>query len=364
MPFSCAKAVCATFCHHIAGALIPIFGPKFLSECVHPESPDHGRMIIDPEIVVEASREADMFRRFYAEQSATPSGSPRPARRSLRFPNYDNSSQYDRRQRFRKGMIIDSPYTTDTDNDVLPGADFSPAAQYHQLSPIPAPRTSAMATRWTAANHNYNQYPPHHRPAAHAQFHRDDQHPYPGAANPWLSAVPRLGSNSGNQHRRQQPAPSSHPVQGLHLPPPPPPPASPQSPLNWTTPQPPPPKRPVPADYADYKEYNEYEYDAGESQVGSSSSPTTSRGGGGEDEDCRQGRRLGIDPLPPPPPPPVSATGGSGVEKNAALLLMNLSMGEAERDGEGREGRGARSMPTPESVVDMHRSKRRRATSM
>lgn len=42
MPYRCAKAVCATFCYHIAGALIPLFGESFPSECIPPTLPSLG----------------------------------------------------------------------------------------------------------------------------------------------------------------------------------------------------------------------------------------------------------------------------------------------------------------------------------
>src|ERR1044071_9151436 len=58
MPYYCAKAVCATFCHQIAGALVPLFGPSFPSECIPEGVPGYKRMVIDPEIVVRARREA------------------------------------------------------------------------------------------------------------------------------------------------------------------------------------------------------------------------------------------------------------------------------------------------------------------
>ncbi len=64
MPYSCARAVCTTFCHHIAGALIPIFGPDFPAECLPPHLSDYGRMVIDPELVVAAADEADRMRRL------------------------------------------------------------------------------------------------------------------------------------------------------------------------------------------------------------------------------------------------------------------------------------------------------------
>lgn len=47
MPFRCAKAVCATFCYEIAGALIPLFGPEFPMECIPATYPEFGEMIIN-----------------------------------------------------------------------------------------------------------------------------------------------------------------------------------------------------------------------------------------------------------------------------------------------------------------------------
>ena len=75
MPYSCAKAVCATFCYHIAGALIPIFGPDFPSECLPPQSTDFGRMVIDRALVAEATRETEYMREIYLrnpEEGAAP----------------------------------------------------------------------------------------------------------------------------------------------------------------------------------------------------------------------------------------------------------------------------------------------------
>ncbi|KAG4429637.1 hypothetical protein IFR05_014883 [Cadophora sp. M221] len=65
MPYSCARAVCAKFCAPIAGALIPIFGPNFPSQCVPPESPEFGQMTIDAQIIREATIEAEVFRNKY-----------------------------------------------------------------------------------------------------------------------------------------------------------------------------------------------------------------------------------------------------------------------------------------------------------
>lgn len=62
VPFHCARAVCATFCHDIAGALIPIFGPSFPQDCVATDSPRFNRMVIDERIVKEAKHEIAAYR--------------------------------------------------------------------------------------------------------------------------------------------------------------------------------------------------------------------------------------------------------------------------------------------------------------
>ena len=112
------------------------------------------------------------------------------------------------------------------------------------------------------------------------------------------------------------------------------------------------------------------------------SSPTTSRQGGGdgriigcdtlEDEDKqqqlrRQQQRRRQRQTMMPRLPPLSIM-SNGAEKNAALLLMNLSMSDADREAiRSREKEDEAMSAVSASVseaVDTHRSKRRRATSM
>lgn len=75
MPFECARAVCATFCYPIAGALIPLFGPAFPSECIPPNTQHYARMIIDPAIIQQSKREAESFRRRYGDMTSPPTPS-------------------------------------------------------------------------------------------------------------------------------------------------------------------------------------------------------------------------------------------------------------------------------------------------
>jgi len=62
MPYSCARAVCRTFCAAISGALIPLFGPHFPHECIPENAPGYGRMVIPEEIVHRATTESRAMR--------------------------------------------------------------------------------------------------------------------------------------------------------------------------------------------------------------------------------------------------------------------------------------------------------------
>ncbi|KAL7915909.1 hypothetical protein GGI35DRAFT_10621 [Trichoderma velutinum] len=62
MPYLCARAVCATFCTRIAGALIPLFGPSFPSHCTPSDSPYYNEMVISQRIIMEATEDVARFR--------------------------------------------------------------------------------------------------------------------------------------------------------------------------------------------------------------------------------------------------------------------------------------------------------------
>lgn len=149
MPYSCALAVCTTFCAHIAGALIPIFGPTFPSQCVPPEAPEHGRMIIDPSIVVQATAEAETFRLQYS------SFTPKSTSRDSYSPQYSVRNEHHaelrtmlptpgRHIRLKRPFGDESPYGTPTDTDgetssgdayfCSPGTPGTPGSLCQQLS--------------------------------------------------------------------------------------------------------------------------------------------------------------------------------------------------------------------------------------
>ena len=162
MPYTCAKAVCSTFCYRIAGALIPIFGPSFPSLCTRPDSPDYGRMVIDPSIISEAAREAEANRRHHhalhvprGDPSATSSPRRGTPRSTPEGEHYQNRAAFQHQARL--GMYsrssCTSPYNTDSDEGLRPSPDSAPGSWspggggYHYTS-APTPVNSG----WTPAN--------------------------------------------------------------------------------------------------------------------------------------------------------------------------------------------------------------------
>ncbi|EAQ87314.1 hypothetical protein CHGG_03933 [Chaetomium globosum CBS 148.51] len=219
MPYSCAKAVCATFCHEIAGALIPLFGPNFPFECIPKKSHGYGRMSISPEIVERARNDAiALFKPAAALPSPRPSRSvsPLPSRRSTRTTEpYDYHSDYDRRP-------LPSPYT-DTDVDchrmserhghrvlaMAPPCISEPRPPMDSAA-VPTPQSSPA---WTAVNRPPPQTSTIYHDRGISHLHEELLNlNVTATANPWLSAVPRspiLGaaSNTSNWQSHQ---PRSH----------------------------------------------------------------------------------------------------------------------------------------------------------
>jgi hypothetical protein len=262
MPYSCARAVCATFCYKIAPALIPIFGLRFPAECVPEGAPEYQRMVIDPAIVRQARIDTDQWRRMAHVQAlpsprSSRSASPTAAQRQTTRPR-PSSDTYDQYRYSCRGPM--SPYT-DTELDYPPpprersyrhhGYSLMPPLPVHSQAPPasrpssfqPLPQTSAPSPshspRWTAVNRPHlrpvhagpiPRHPsaPHHAPG---QFHDElpDRPPtsmpnpnqsWPMTPNPLLSAVPRsstptvavgvTGSASGNQWNESYYAARSH----------------------------------------------------------------------------------------------------------------------------------------------------------
>ncbi|KAL2127457.1 hypothetical protein VTI74DRAFT_10697 [Chaetomium olivicolor] len=202
MPFSCAKAICATFCYKIAGALIPLFGPRFPSECIPENTSGYGRMVIDPGIVAQARRDAAaMFRAPPDMPSPRPSRSlsPLPSQRSTRMvpEQHGYYSDYDRR-------VLLSPYGDDTDVDCTPVPERYSRPRFPNVSPLRIPAKPPLAPAsvptpvpspgWMAVNQHTHQPRPttshNHRVVSSLNEELLGLN-VSATANPWLSAVPR-----------------------------------------------------------------------------------------------------------------------------------------------------------------------------
>ncbi|KAI0380085.1 hypothetical protein F5Y04DRAFT_282214 [Hypomontagnella monticulosa] len=363
MPYQCAKAVCATFCHNIAGALIPIFGPDFPGLCAPSEAPEYGRMVIDQNIVIQTAREAEHFRRLYSNAlaSSTANGgsggrvSPIRDRRHIfrgffddprqshqhPHPHQQHHHHHYRRPPIRRTFPTpDTPYATDTDSDMSPVvAEQRGSIGHHEHVPysplpLPQPHQSLRPTSngWTPANAVLS---PQHHHHSHPHPHYEAQGP-----SPWLSAVPRFTTAAHIPPYQLQPQ-SRPPHQQPQQHPPQP----------WRGGS----KRPA--------EHVEGEYEYAERHRGSSVSNGTNRTITAAPltaipiiRDNRTSPRedpynYGKDK------PPSAATEAAitdptavpGADKNAALLLMNLSFRDARGRGSGAaatatvDGTGARA---------------------
>lgn len=208
MPYSCAKAVCATFCYQISGALIPIFGPDFPSLCIPPSSPNFGCMTIDPDIVARAiqdaerDREKNMEERGHARQSsvvrdlstASSHGSRHSRGRSRgsmdAYPG-SNSLEY----RVIQDRMLAPSYRGGYVRYPM-GPDMSPESAYTYQSQLPPPPPMPTSHPWT---------PPEYK----SKVHFGDNDPF-RTADPWLSALPSGTSKPYHRHhpyRRELPTP-------------------------------------------------------------------------------------------------------------------------------------------------------------
>ena len=220
MPYDCAKAVCATFCYQIAGALIPLFSPDFPSKCVPEGAPGFRRMVIDPAIVAQAKREAAQLCQFPRSSSGplpspTPSRhiSPRPPQRSMR----SNDSYNHRRAEYERQMLL-SPYGPDSDLDyrAAPGREpyarnifggvpplrtFPGGGGGSRGPPSTAVRASLQSPRgWKTVNHH--TYAPAHYANRSVPFPDDNPHQMlENVSSRWLTAVPRSPSPFGQGRR-------------------------------------------------------------------------------------------------------------------------------------------------------------------
>lgn len=174
MPYSCAKAVCATFCYPIAGALIPLFGASFPSECLHPDSPDFGRMTIDPQLVNRATHEAEFSRQQHMNNITSGFSGATSFPRTVRPATLSPFDQEERRFQLRPRLTCDSSWMSEDTESHYHSVPNSASSIGSGLQGYTLP--SRPSSSWTSANHPSPQY---------------DLYPDP---SPYLSAVPSIPS--------------------------------------------------------------------------------------------------------------------------------------------------------------------------
>ncbi|OBT91956.2 hypothetical protein VE01_09938 [Pseudogymnoascus verrucosus] len=250
MPYPCAMALCATFCANIAGALIPIFGPSFPSQCTHRESPLCGRMVIEPSVIIHGTKEAIAFRSAATNgptsnpsSSASQNPTPSPSQRTVRtidsvsprstpndFPVAHEQATKRLKPKCRgplRGESTDTESETSMPYQKFDRAQFSgPPTPMTAYTPLPSsPASGYTSSGWTAANthpqvrfaqqnksafssnakiasreHEIQRQAPSWRPRA---LRHPPTPPYPATPNqspvasPWLSAIPRTVGDHG-----------------------------------------------------------------------------------------------------------------------------------------------------------------------
>jgi hypothetical protein len=220
MPYHCAKAVCATFCHDIAGALIPLFGPEFPSLCIPRDNPRFGHMVIDPHITEASAREARRFLHCNSPYGKpltprrTGSISPRQSQQSLHPIEqrvYDSEDEH--RFQHRNGPLhaIHRP-ASNMDVDGCPSRQYiyQHAATAYRSAPdarLAVPRSADIQSPgWTAVNRHHSSYyqPPQGQEYGGGNL-QSSAVALQEAPSPYLSVVPTRRINRQHPYSRYQP---------------------------------------------------------------------------------------------------------------------------------------------------------------
>lgn len=160
MPFEAAKAVSATFCWKIRYALTPLFGLDFPSLCTHPHDRAHGRMIIDPAIVMKATETANRYRML--QLRSPPLSAFRPSFRPTSSPDVFIAAKKQLIPRSHRRHADNlSTATTTTASSGYGSSDepyhsdaycVSPAGSYrNSFTPVKTPRSTGAEVVYTGS---------------------------------------------------------------------------------------------------------------------------------------------------------------------------------------------------------------------
>ncbi|KAI9706125.1 MAG: hypothetical protein M1836_005531 [Candelina mexicana] len=190
MPYACALAIAATFCHSIRHALTPLFGPSFPALCIPPDSPQFGRMVIDRSIVESCTDEAHRFKLLEMEIERCDSikmyeGGNAEERRGGGRGGWGRSTRLLRPKTQLKAADVESGYGTDTDQE-------RGEAKFDDLSTPEAITTP----QWTCTN-NTTPSPSLFSPSERNNSAQKTVYDEPKT---WLSSVPRSSKRSFEEY--------------------------------------------------------------------------------------------------------------------------------------------------------------------
>ncbi|KAF2169330.1 hypothetical protein M409DRAFT_65032 [Zasmidium cellare ATCC 36951] len=163
VPYSCARALCLTFCYPIRWALTPVFGPSFIKECLAPDHPGYGRFKIDPEVIRISALEQQDWRVDTASRDATPAypqaGREIPRSAPAAHEHVDHSKpQFKQGSPFSeassdRNYVYSSPMT---DSPAL-----SPKSKHRPLMPVQSPTwTSINRSGYDSPMYSHRDSPP------------------------------------------------------------------------------------------------------------------------------------------------------------------------------------------------------------
>ncbi|KAI9771212.1 MAG: hypothetical protein M1835_006461 [Candelina submexicana] len=209
MPYACALAIAATFCHSIRHALTPLFGPSFPALCIPPDSPQFGRMVIDRSIVESCTEEAHRFKlmemeneRYDSIKTSECSNAEERGGGGRGRAAWSRSTRFLRPKTQLKPADIESGYGTDTDQERRGEGKFEDDLSTPEASTTPQ-WTCANTTTTTPFSSPSSLFSPSERnDSAQKKTVYDEP-------KTWLSSVPRSSKRSWEEYSSSPPPPSS-----------------------------------------------------------------------------------------------------------------------------------------------------------
>lgn len=168
MPYSCARAICLTFCYDIRWALTPIFGHSFVRECLRPDNPGFGRYRVSSEVIRCAQLEAEGLRTGDTFLSSL-AGMTDPFASVGNVPRSEPPAVQHPRPLRPRPTTNRSPWAVDSDSEESESGYTCAAPAMESPGVSPKTTRQPFAPSWTSINGAYDRRlpppPPHNTPA-------------------------------------------------------------------------------------------------------------------------------------------------------------------------------------------------------